>query len=425
MSLRTLFQTLNDPKAKTIAALSVLMLIGYSSLLVHAWNTNNQAMVGFLLLDFFNASCLMSEIIVIWVGNQVATFSYSFGFNQVNIVACFSICVLMLLMVFWNCVECMEHLLLPEHHGATHEPSLVVLVCAFVGRFGGLAIVKKYSTGHDSTPETTGGKLKHGLAAMIHATLGSGRVHRAVLLSRSVNSNALISLVSWAIVLLSSMLAPEADYSWVDPITSATVSVLSLGSVLPIMMNHARVLLQTVPANSSLWFKCLREVSNYDGVLEIKNQHLWLNGYKERVASLHVRIRRDANEQVVLAQLSTAFAHLCDSITIQIKKDDWGTGGSGYASTAGANSNFGYGYNTAGASHQPTDLNEKARQRLSSYSSNNLARTNQLMSPVPLQYSSPQQAQLSGGVPEAHGGIQFMAPSQDRGMNRGGGANGM
>eukprot|EP01134_Creolimax_fragrantissima_P003931 CFRG3931T1 len=404
--------TLADPKAKTIVALSTACICWYGTLLVHAWNRNNQALVGFLLLDLFNTACVSGELVVVWVSNQVTVFSYSFGFYQANIVYCFSVCVLLLLLVFWNCVECLEHLLLPEHHGVTLAPSLLALVCALLGRVFGLIIVKKYSTAHRSTPETTGGKLKHGLAAVIHATIGSGRVHRAVLLSRSVNSNALISLLSWAMLFASSSLSSADNMHWVDPMTSASISTISLGGMWPTMLYHARVLLQTVPTNSSLWFKCLREVSNYDGILEIRNQHLWLNGYNERIASLHVRIRRDANEQVILAQLSMAFSHLCDNMTIQIKKDDWISSGPGYQNYTkmpNPTPNFGLGFtpnSVVPVSDNSSASGVNARQRIPQYlvgsinsSSVNLAQSNSSTGGLaPSMHHAP--PSMSGSMPD-------------------------
>ena len=56
--------------------------------------------------------------------------------------------------------------------------------------------------------------------------------------------------------------------------------------------------------------KSLRELSTFDGVLEFHNEHFWAVAPGKMAGSLHVRIRRDANEQAVLAQVSQKLAPL-------------------------------------------------------------------------------------------------------------------
>lgn len=62
-----------------------------------------------------------------------------------------------------------------------------------------------------------------------------------------------------------------------------------------------------------------------DGVLEYHNEHFWAVSFGKLAGSLHVRIRRDASEQAVLAQVLQKLAPLVPSsqLTIQVSKDDW------------------------------------------------------------------------------------------------------
>lgn len=69
--------------------------------------------------------------------------------------------------------------------------------------------------------------------------------------------------------------------------------------------------------------KLLREVSTLDGVLEVRNEHFWTLGFGTLVGSVHVRIRRDANEQLVLAHVTNRLSALVKTLTVQIFKDDW------------------------------------------------------------------------------------------------------
>ena len=40
------------------------------------------------------------------------------------------------------------------------------------------------------------------------------------------------------------------------------------------------------------------QASTLDGVLEFRNEHFWTLSFGRIAGSLHVRVRRDANEQV-------------------------------------------------------------------------------------------------------------------------------
>lgn len=69
--------------------------------------------------------------------------------------------------------------------------------------------------------------------------------------------------------------------------------------------------------------KLLREVSTLDGVLEVRNEHFWTLGFDSMAGSVHVRIRRDANEQMVLAHVTNRLSTLISTLTVQIFKDEW------------------------------------------------------------------------------------------------------
>lgn len=60
-----------------------------------------------------------------------------------------------------------------------------------------------------------------------------------------------------------------------------------------------------------------------DGVLEVRNEHFWTLGFGSLAGSVHVRIRRDANEQMVLAHVTNRLYTLVSTLTVQIFKDDW------------------------------------------------------------------------------------------------------
>jgi hypothetical protein len=54
-----------------------------------------------------------------------------------------------------------------------------------------------------------------------------------------------------------------------------------------------------------------------------RDEHFWTLSFGVMVGSLHVRIRRDADEQLVLAHVWNKLAGLVQILTIHVFKDDW------------------------------------------------------------------------------------------------------
>jgi len=65
------------------------------------------------------------------------------------------------------------------------------------------------------------------------------------------------------------------------------------------------------------------QASTLDGVLELKNEHFWTIAFGSYAGSLHVRVRRDADEQEVLTQVTSRLASQMNDLTVQVVKDDW------------------------------------------------------------------------------------------------------
>lgn len=69
--------------------------------------------------------------------------------------------------------------------------------------------------------------------------------------------------------------------------------------------------------------KCLREASTLDGVLEFRHELFWTLSFGTLAGSVHVRVRRDANEQLVLAHVVDRLSALVPELTVQVFKDEW------------------------------------------------------------------------------------------------------
>ncbi|KAG9334202.1 hypothetical protein JZ751_008500 [Albula glossodonta] len=101
---------------------------------------------------------------------------------------------------------------------------------------------------------------------------------------------------------------PTHNYSAVDTASAVAIALMTFGTMYPMSVYSGKVLLQ---------------VSTLDGVLEVRNEHFWTLGFGSLAGSVHVRIRRDANEQMVLAHVTSRLSTLVTALTVQIFKDDW------------------------------------------------------------------------------------------------------
>ncbi|CAI8029171.1 Zinc transporter 6 [Geodia barretti] len=85
-------------------------------------------------------------------------------------------------------------------------------------------------------------------------------------------------------------------------------TALICGTMLPLSIYCGKILLQTAPEHLlPLLDKSLREVSALDGVLELKGEHFWTIAFGSYAGSVHVRVRREADEQVSPLALRTHF----------------------------------------------------------------------------------------------------------------------
>jgi zinc transporter 5/7 len=99
-------------------------------------------------------------------------------------------------------------------------------------------------------------------------------------------------------------------------------ALLTIRLVLPLFRATGAVLLMTTPVHLRLALdRAMREVSFYDGVLELRSAHWWTHAPGVVVGSMHVRIRSDAEEQTILAYVHSVLRKYCALLTVQIEKD--------------------------------------------------------------------------------------------------------
>lgn len=62
----------------------------------------------------------------------------------------------------------------------------------------------------------------------------------------------------------------------------------------------------------------MSEASTIEGVLELRNAHFWQLDFSSMVGSVDVRVRRDADEQLVLSYVTEKLSSVVSVLTVQV-----------------------------------------------------------------------------------------------------------
>ncbi|XP_037077437.1 zinc transporter 6-A-like [Pollicipes pollicipes] len=291
------------------------------TLLLHWCRTSNSmVLLAYTSLSYFHLLSLLTTLLSIWVGSRRPELRMSFGYERCEALAVFSSTVLTQLAALFVAMSCAERLFYPPDvvtgrlvlGAATGLFSHVLLV--YAGRNRTLEHVIQVSP--SSWLQEQFADVCHSLCSLVP---GLGR-----LMVPRVHALLLLSTAGGALVCLTDLIIETRRYHLLDPVAGLCLSACVCGTMLPLCVNVAKSLLQTTPSHVvSQLDKCLREALTLDGVLEFRHEHFWTLSTGVLAGSLHVRVRRDANEQEVLSQVSARFTSLVHILTVQVFKDDW------------------------------------------------------------------------------------------------------
>lgn len=124
-------------------------------------------------------------------------------------------------------------------------------------------------------------------------------------------------------VITSSALVHYFGWTIADPVCSFCISMLIFFSVIPLLRSSASTLLQCTPrAVEPALSALITEVQSLDGVLGCRDVHVWAHSSAVSVATAHVLVRQDVEEQKMLSTLSHIFKKRIHVtyLTVQIEK---------------------------------------------------------------------------------------------------------
>ena len=285
-------------------------------------STHSLAFRSLVFLAIFDLSSLMTCLVSIWVSRQPLDPVFSFGFSRCEVLSVFASTMLAMLGCFIVFKESVEHFIVP--HSEELDPNLIMLgtSAAMVFHMFVTYGVKNPAMRHaiDTAPSSW---LQEHVADVSRAVCAIVPGLDKILLPR-INSVALFGISCAAMLAASTFLVTVTSYLILDNIAASLISFFMFVTMLPLGVYSAKILVQTTPSHVvGQLRKTLSEVSTLDGVLEFRNEHFWTIGFNNLCGSVQVRVRRDANEQMVLAHVLSRLSSTAANVTVQIFKDDW------------------------------------------------------------------------------------------------------
>ncbi|XP_077200333.1 zinc transporter 6 isoform X2 [Paroedura picta] len=309
-----------DRRTWKILLFGAINVVCTGLLLMWCSSTNSIALTAYTYLTIFDLFSLITCLVSYWVMMKKPSTTYSFGFERFEVLAVFASTVLAQLGALFILKESAERFLeQPEIH--TGRLLVGTFVALSFNLFTMLSIRNKPFVYVSEAASTSW--LQEHVADLSRSLCGIIPGLSSIFLPR-MNPFVLIDLAGALALCITYMLIEINNYFAVDTASAVAIALMTFGTMYPMSVYSGKVLLQTTPPHViGQLDKLLREVSTLDGVLEVRNEHFWTLGFGTLAGSVHVRIRRDANEQMVLAHVTNRLYTLVSTLTVQIFKDDW------------------------------------------------------------------------------------------------------
>lgn len=261
------------------------------------------------------------------------THKFSYGLARVPVLAVFSTTTLAQLFSIFLSKESFEHLLSPDHHGshdasAAHEheveemgggwPYFVGSAASSVALLLSAYALKNQPFQHVLTSATASSLQEHA-ADLSHAVCFVIPGLSRLLLPR-INSMVLLAMTTTGLLMLCEHF--KHDFAWADPVCCLLLSVAVFSTMWPLSTYTGMILLQTTPPHLINQIdRCVSEAQHIDGVLELKSERYWQLDFNQLVGTVDVRVRREADEQAVLARVTEKLSSVITVLTVQVVKD--------------------------------------------------------------------------------------------------------
>ncbi|XP_067009778.2 zinc transporter 6 isoform X1 [Anabrus simplex] len=318
---------LQERRTKRVCFLLVFCLVCYFLLLAWSSSTCSMALLAYTYTVGFNLLSLLTCILSVWVERQSPTPLFSFGYERFEVLAVFASTILAQLASLFIIKESIERLVLeqPEIHTGR---LLVGVGVAFVSHLVVIYGCNNTALAHVVAASSSSWLQEH-VSDISQSVCSVLPVLSGLLLPR-INPMLLIACAGGISLVVTDFLIELKNFHVVDTLAAISTALMMCATMLPMSVYSGKVLLQTTPSHMvGQLDKCLRETLTIDGVLEFRNEHFWTLSFGKMAGSLQVRVRRDANEQLVLAHVVDRLSSVVSVLTVQVFKDEWARRGVG------------------------------------------------------------------------------------------------
>lgn len=311
---------LKEKQGKKIAWFIVLNLLVTVLLLIWCSTSNSMGLTAYTYLTIFDTFRLLTCLVSVWVQKQKTSTVYPFGHERFEVLAVFSSTMLSILGSFFIVKESVERMIIqPDVHVGR---LLLGTSLAFVTHIGITYSIDNKAFNHVTLSSSSSWLQEH--VTDISESLCQVVPGLSKLLLPRINPFALIAAAGGLALAIVYVLIDMRNYHSIDTWAAIWIALMTMGTMVPMSVYSGKILLQTTPSHLiGQLDKCLREASTLDGVLEFRNEHFWTLSFGKMAGSVHVRVRRDADEQMVLAHVYHRLTNLINILTVQIFKDDW------------------------------------------------------------------------------------------------------
>ncbi|XP_059163784.1 zinc transporter 6-A-like [Physella acuta] len=306
-------------------AKKIIYFLGFctlSTVILLYWchSTNSMALTAFSFLMIFDILSLLTCLLSVWVQAQQPSSVYSFGYERFEVLAVFACTMLAQLGAFFIIKESIECLLFPPE---VHTGRLLVgTAFGLIVHLSVIYAVRNRAFNHVIDASSSSWLQEH--VTDMSESLCLFVPGLSKLLLPRINPFSLIGFACSVALLVTYFLIDTHQYYLADPWAAIAIAFMTFGTMFPMSAYTGKILLQTTPSHIlGQLDKVLREASTLDGVLEFRHEHFWTLSFGTLAGSVQVRVRRDADEQLVLAHVYNRLNNLVSRLTIQIFKDDW------------------------------------------------------------------------------------------------------
>jgi zinc transporter 6 len=292
--------------------------------------TRSLVLTGAAWLSIFSFFAVFSTILNLGVHSS-PTDKYTYGFVRASVLTVFSTSVLAQLSAILQLKEALESVIAAGHH---HHPGLGDAPSHAVNHyFYSAAAVSSFSL-FLAAYSVTNQPFQHVLTASQSSSLQEHATDISYFICQifpgmsrfllpRLNAMSLLAFISSTCCVLTHWFMN--DFEWFDSLATLILSCAIFSTMYPLTYYTGMILLQTTPTHVHAQIdRCLSEATTVDGVLELKNSHFWQLDFNTIAGTVDVRIRRDADEQVVLAMVTEKLYSVINNLSIQVVKDsDW------------------------------------------------------------------------------------------------------